>query len=94
LLEQFRAGVGKQPSPIVGDTKHEDKARDYSLGLRRHLDELAEELKPHFPKEAIERIEAEINKLKEAVQWAENYRNGLNPEIPKWAREGSNKLGK
>ncbi len=70
LLEQFTAGVGKEPRPIVGDTKHEDKARDYSLGLRRILDGLAEELKPHFPKEAIERIEAEINKLKESVKWA------------------------
>jgi hypothetical protein len=94
LLEQFTAGVGKEPKPIVGDTKHEDKARDYSLGLRRHLDGLAKELKPHFPQEARERIEAEINKLKESVKWAEDYRNGRNPEIPKWARQWSHQLEK
>ncbi len=93
LLEQVEAGVGKEPTPIVGDTKHEDKARDYSLGLRRHLDGLEKELKPHFPKEAIERIEAEINKLREALQWAENYRNGDDPNIPKWAKDWSRELG-
>jgi hypothetical protein len=97
LLEQFTAGVGKQPSPIVGDTEHEVKARDLSSqgkGLSRLLNELPKELIPHFPQEAIERIEAEINKLREALQWAENYRNGLNPDIPRWARQWSRELGK
>lgn len=94
LLEQFTAGVGNEPKPIVGDTKHEVKASNYSLGLRRILDGLAEELKPHFPQKAIQSVEAEINKLKEAVKWAENYRNGLNPDIPKWAKPWSHKLGK
>jgi hypothetical protein len=97
LLEQFTAGVGKEPMAIVGDTKHEDKARDLSSpgkGLSRLLNELPKELKPHSPQEAIDRIEAEINKLREALQWAEIYYNGDYPEIPTWAKKWSNKLGK
>lgn len=81
----------------MGDTKHEDKARDLSSqgkGLSRLLNELPKELIPHFPQEAIERIEAEINKLREALQWAENYRNGDEPNIPKWARQWSHQLEK
>jgi hypothetical protein len=57
------------------------------------LSELAKELKPHFREEAIQNVEAEINKLTETVKWAEDYRKGLNPVILIWARQWRNKLG-
>jgi hypothetical protein len=92
MLEQFRAGVGKESIPIVGKTRHEVKARGYIKGFRRIMRELPAPLKPQFPKEAIERIEAEIKKLEEALEWAENYRNGDKPKIPKLAKDWKDEL--
>lgn len=92
MKEQFEAGVGKDPVPLKGTTRHALKCEEYCTGLEGIIKSLAEE-GAQLPKEAIERIEAEIEKMKEALEWAESFRAGNNPDVPKWAKPYRSELG-
>lgn len=80
LLEQRRGGVNRPPAPIVGGTLHRDKCNKY---IRRF-----NELKASgIPDEAENRIQVEIDKINEASAWADEYRRGDDPPLPRWARQ-------
>ena len=92
MKEQFEGGVGNDPKRIKNDTLHIVKCRESitcleKLRLSNHLSKL-------LPPEAQEKIQAEIQKMEEALQWIEQYRNGEDPEIPTWARPWKDQLGK
>lgn len=80
MKEQFEGGVDQPPKSLKKDTLHDTKCRQYILSLERKL-----QILPSDPKEPKEKIAREIQKMKEALQWAEDYRNGNNPVIPRWA---------
>lgn len=86
MKEQFEGGVGNPPKSLKEPTLHDGKCREYIKGLQRHA--------PNLPSEAKQRIEWEIKAMEEALQWAEEYRNGHDPEIPGWAKPWKDQLGK
>lgn len=91
MKEQFEGGVGNPPKSLKKDrlkkdTFHEKKCRDYMIALTNHL--------PNLPPEAQTRIQREIQKMTEALQWAQQYQNDEDPEIPRWARPWKHQLGK
>jgi hypothetical protein len=86
MKEQFEGGVGNPPKPLKDNTLHADKCRQYIKGFQRH--------RPNLPSEAQQKIDREIQKMQEALQWAEEYCNGNEPEIPRWAQPWKDKLGK
>ena len=88
MKEQFEGGVGNPPqSPIPNNsTLHEKKCREYRSAWDDYL--------PDLPPEAQKRIQEEIQKMNEALQWAQQYRNDEDPEIPRWARRWKHQLGK
>lgn len=86
MKEQFEGGVGNEPKSLKKDTLHAVKCRQSIKGLQRH--------QPNLPAEAQERIQAEIQKMEEALLWAQQYQNGEEPEIPKWAKPWKEQLGK
>ncbi len=86
MKEQCEGGVGNPPKPLKDNTLHADKCRQYIKGLERH--------RLNLPSEAQEKIDREIQKMEEALQWVEEYRNGNEPEIPKWAKPWKDQLGK
>ncbi len=86
LLEQYKAGVGKEPTPIVGNTLHAAKCQQYIVGLRKKA------VAP-LPPEAIGSLQNEIKKMEEAITWADNYKANNKPAIPKWAKEWKADLG-
>jgi hypothetical protein len=47
-----------------------------------------------LPSEAKQKIQQEILKMEEALKWAEDYRNSDDPEIPRWAQDWKEELGK
>ncbi len=86
MKEQFEGGVGRPPRSLKGGTLHATKCRQYITGLQRP--------RTNLPKEAQQRIDAEIRKMQEALAWADNYHNGNDPSIPGWARPWKGQLGK
>jgi hypothetical protein len=86
LLEQYKAGVGKEPVPIVGTTLHATKCQQYIVGLRKKA------VAP-LPPEAISSLQNEIQKMEEAIAWADNYKANNKPAIPKWAKAWKADLG-
>jgi hypothetical protein len=82
MLEQAEAGPGRQPISVVEDTLHGPKAQQYSQGLGDILAERG----PNLPAEAQQRVQLEIDKMNEALRWAEGVRNGVDPAVPRWAR--------
>lgn len=86
MKESFEGGVGNEPKSLKKNTVHTDKCREYIKGLEKH--------QPNLPPEAQERIRGEIQKMQEALQWAKQYRNGEDSEIPKWAKPWKEQLGK
>lgn len=86
MKEQFEGGVGNPPKPLKDGTLHADKCRQYIKGLERH--------RPSLPSEAQQRIDREIQKITEALQWADEYYGGNDPEIPKWAKPWKDQLEK
>ncbi|MEG3835637.1 hypothetical protein [Microcoleus sp. Z1_C3] len=89
MKEQFEAGVENQPKSLKKDTLHDPKCRQYISHFKKRLLDLPSE--PNEPKEKIAR---EIEKMEEALQWAEDYRNGNDPVIPRWANSWRDQLGK
>lgn len=89
MKEQFEAGVDKLPMPLKKGTLHDTKCRQYISHFKKRLLDLPSE--PNEPKEKITR---EIKKMEEALQWAEDYRNGNDPVIPRWANSWRDQLGK
>jgi len=87
MKEQSEGGVGHSPRMIAGGTLHYEKCEGYIVGLGRLLHDLAE-----LPEEAKQRIAFEIQKMKDAVRWATEYAEGLNPSVPQWARQWKNQL--
>ena len=77
MKEQFDGGVGNEPKSLKNGTLHKTKCRQYIKGLKKHL--------PNLPPEARQRIQYEIQKMEQALQWAEDYKNGKDPKIPAWA---------
>lgn len=86
MKEQFEGGVGNPPKPLKDGTLHADKCRQYKKGLERH--------RPSLPSEAQQRIDREIQKIIEALQWAKDYYSGNDPEIPRWAKPWKDQLEK
>lgn len=86
MKEQFEGGVGNPAKSLKDGTLHADKCRQYKKGLERH--------RPSLPPEAQQRIEREIQKMTEALQWADEYYSGNDPEIPRWAKPWKDQLGK
>lgn len=86
LVEQFKAGTGKDPVPLAGDTLHSVKCKQYIVGLKKKA------ISP-LPPEAIERLVAETTKMQEALDWADSYRAGNNPALPKWSKSWKSQLG-
>ena len=89
MKEQFEGGVENPPMSLKKGTFHDTKCRQYILSLQRKLPIL-----PSDPKEPKEKIAREIKKMEEALQWAEDYRNGNDPVIPRWANSWKDQLGK
>lgn len=89
MKEQFAGGVDKQPMSLKQGTLHETKCIEYILALQKQL-----QILPSEPNEPRERIAREIQKMQEALQWVEDYRNGNNPVIPRWAKSWKDQLGK
>jgi hypothetical protein len=85
MKEQFEGGVGNPPKDITKGL-HAEKCRGYIKGLNRH--------RPNLPPEAQARIDVEIQKMQDALQWADDYRAGNDPDIPRWAKTWKNQLGK
>ncbi|MBO0349874.1 hypothetical protein J0895_12270 [Phormidium pseudopriestleyi FRX01] len=92
MKEQFEGGVGKDPKPIKKDTLHTIKCRQSITCLEKIR--VSCRLSKLLPPEAKDKIQAEIQKMEEALQWTEQYRNGEDPEIPTWARPWRDQLGK
>lgn len=90
MKEQFEAGVGKDPVPLKGSTLHTTKCKQYCIGLEGIMNDLAEQL----PREATARIEAEIKKMRSALEWADDFRAGNDPDVPAWAKPYRRELGK
>jgi hypothetical protein len=86
MKEQFEGGVGNPPLSLKKGTLHGRKCREYRIALTNPL--------PNLPPEAQTRIQEEIQKMNEALQWAQQYQNDEDPAIPKWARPWQNQLGK
>ncbi|MGB0385691.1 MAG: hypothetical protein ACPGWR_12800 [Ardenticatenaceae bacterium] len=93
LLEQAAGGVGGEPQQIVGDTIHKAKCQEYIVGLGHKV---GQTWKPGggLPQQAEDRIRAEISKMQEAIDWAENYCAGHFPKIPSWARPWKSQIEK
>lgn len=89
MKEQFEGGVENPPMSLKKGTLHDTKCRQYILALQRILQGL-----PSDANEPKERIAREIKKMEEALQWAEDYRNGNDPVIPRWANSWKDELGK
>ena len=87
MKEQFEGGVGHSPRMLAGGTLHYEKCEGYIVGLGRMLYGLAK-----LPEEAKQRIAFEIQKMKDTVQWATEYAEGLNPSVPQWAKRWKNEL--
>ena len=85
MKEQFEGGVGNALKSLKKNTLHEVKCRNYIKGLKKHL--------PNLPSEACNRTQYEIQKMEEALQWAEDYKNGNDPKIPSWAKPWKHQLG-
>jgi len=92
MKEQFEGGVGNPPKPLKDGTLHANKCRQYKKGLenKKGLERHGSSL----PSEAQQRIDREIQKITEALQWADEYYDGNDPEIPKWAKPWKDQLGK
>jgi len=88
MLEQAKAGVGRDPIKLAGDTLHAGKCSEYSKGL---TDILADK-GPDLPPEAQGRIKAEVGKMQEAVRWADAFKKGENPPVPSWAKPWQGEL--
>jgi hypothetical protein len=88
LVEQYKGGVGKDPVPLVGKTKHALKCAESIVGLNNKKTNL-----PLLPPEAIARIDTEIQKMQEALNWADSYKAGDKPAIPKWAKDWKSQIG-
>ncbi|MEG3967272.1 hypothetical protein QUA00_06400 [Microcoleus sp. T2B6] len=89
MKEQFEGGVENQPMSLKKGTIHHTKCRQYISYFKKRLLDLPSE--PNEPKEKITR---EIQKMEEALQWAEDYHNGNDPVIPRWANSWRDQLGK
>jgi|GEM_PF-1649372 hypothetical protein len=89
MKEQFEGGVENPPMSLKKGTLHKPKCRQYISHFKKRLLDLPSE--PNEPKEKIAR---EIKKMEEALQWAEDYRNGNDPVIPRWANSWKDQLGK
>jgi hypothetical protein len=89
MKEQFEGGVDKPPRPQKKGPLHDTKCCEYILSLQRKL-----QILPSEPNEPQEKIAREIKKMEEALQWAEDYRNGNDPVIPRWANSWKDQLGK
>ena len=91
IKEQFEGGVGNDLKSLTkkGEKEmfHDTKCNDYIIGLKNYLNSC------HFSDEACNRIQYEIQKMEEAVQWAEDYKNGNDPKIPSWAKPWKHQLG-
>lgn len=92
MKEQFEGGVGKEPKRIKNDTLHIDKCMQSITCLEKIR--LRSGFSKLLPPEAQEKIQVEIQKMEEALEWIEQYRNGEDPEIPTWARPWKDQLGK
>ena len=86
MLEQARGGVGHDPVSVVGDTLHAQKAQQYAQGLAEHPQ------LPNLPPEAQGRVQLEISKMNEALEWARAFRAGEDPPVPGWAKEWADEL--
>ncbi|MEG4228151.1 hypothetical protein QUA35_18460 [Microcoleus sp. N9_B2] len=89
MKEQFEGGVENPPISLKKGTLHDKKCGQYIVSLQIKLPIL-----PSVPHEPKEKIAREIEKMEEALQWAEDYRNGNDPVIPRWANSGKDQLGK
>ena len=89
MKEQFKGGVENPPMSLKKGTLHDTKCSEYILALQKQL-----QILPSEPNEPRERIAREIQKMQEALQWVEDYRNGNNPVIPRWAKSWKDQLGK
>lgn len=85
MKEQFEGGLGQPPKALKGKTLHAEKCRQYIKGLQRH--------RPDLPPEAQDRVDAEIEKMTDALKWADDYRDGQDTPIPKWAKPWRGELG-
>ncbi len=88
MKEQFEGGVGNPPKSPIEDnpTLHGQKCREHMSAWDEHF--------PNLPPEAQARIQREIQKMQEALAWAQQYQNDEDPKIPKWARPWQHQLGK
>lgn len=85
LREQAAGGLGKPPEDVVVEgTFHRDKSEQMARGLERMLND--PERGGRLPAGAQERVRFEIQKLREAVAWADAVRQGENRPLPRWAR--------
>jgi hypothetical protein len=89
MKEQFAGGVDKEAMSLKKGTLHDTKCRDYISHFKERLLDW-----PSAPNELKEKITREIKKMEEALQWAEDYRNGNDPVIPRWANSWKDQLGK
>lgn len=89
MKEQFEGGVGNEPESLKKGTIHDRKCKEYIAGLTKKLDNEYSKL----PSEARQRIKDEIKKMEQALQWAEDYKNGNAPKIPAWAKPWKDQLG-
>jgi len=89
MKEQFEGGVEKLPMSLKKSTLHDKKCSQYISHLKKRLLDW-----PSAPNELKEKITREIKKMEEALQWAEDYRNGNDPVIPRWANSWKDQLGK
>lgn len=89
MKEQFEGGVEKPPMSLKKGTLHDKKCSEYISHFKKRLLDL-----PSDPNEPKEKITREIKKMEEALQWAEDYRNGNDPVIPRWANSWKDLLGK
>jgi hypothetical protein len=80
LAEQHAGGVGQEPKPLVGKLKHAIKCKEHLVNFNDRKND------PLLPQEAKDRIEREITKMEEALKWADDYKAGLYPAVPKRAK--------
>jgi hypothetical protein len=88
MKEQFEGGVENPPMSLKKGTPRYKVPSIYFI-ITKKL-----QILPSDPKEPKEKIAREIKKMEEALQWAEDYRNGNDPVIPRWANSWKDQLGK
>lgn len=88
MKEQFEGGVGNPPKPLKDGTLHYTKCLQYRKSFNK------DKTKQNLPSEAKERLYREIQKITEALKWADDYYSGNDPEIPRWAKPWKDQLGK